>query len=68
MTELPFLPSDNNNLIYNLSKPDAKEEQLTLMLKVQELYAHIPTLKRRRNRVKNEIDKNRLTKDIKMRQ
>ncbi len=44
------------------------DELLTLSNEAKELSAYIATLKRRKNRVKDESEKERLTEMIKMRQ
>ena len=47
---------------------DPAKELLTLSNETKELSAYIATLKRRRNRAKDESEKERLTEEIKMRQ
>ncbi len=44
------------------------DELLKLLSEAKELSAYIATLKRTRNRVKDESEKERLTEEIKMRQ
>ncbi len=44
------------------------DELLTLSFETKELSSYIATLKRKRNRAKDESEKERLTEEIKMRQ
>lgn len=50
------------------SMPDPNEERLKLSREVKELSAHIASLKRTWNRLEGGVEKDRLAKEINMRQ